>query len=89
MDSHLYWGEQAYEKTDEYVNRKYVILSQIYVYGKRGSEWKRMKNGSDKMPLIQLVKILQTKVLIIFINSKVMGEYKTNCKDFLFITLTI
>ena len=53
-----------------------------------------MQNGDYKTSSIQLFKSVKLKVgtkgLIIFVNSKIAGEYQTNCKDFiLFITSTI
>ena len=47
-----------------------------------------MQNDDDKTSLIQLLKSI--KLIGLFINSKVVGEYKTEFKDFiLFFTSTI
>ena len=47
-------------------------------------------NGGDINTVDSTFKVDQIKGFIIFVNSKVVGEYKTGCKDFiLFNTSTI
>ena len=67
----------------EYVNRNRTSLSHhqmatfIKSMGKRVSEWKRSQNGGEKNPVDLIFNVGQTKGFIIFINSKIAGEYKT------------
>ena len=83
MDSSLYRDErQAYVKMGEYVNSKWNPSSyhQLATFIKPTensvSEWKRMQNGGKKNAIDSIFNVNQTKC-IIFINSKVAGEYKT------------
>ena len=54
------------------------------------SEWKRMQNGGIKRHQFDFFKVDQTKGFLIFINSKITGEYKMLSKVvILYITFRI
>ena len=76
----------------EYVNNNWNFLShpQFKSVGKELANGRECKLATTKTVTDLIIKVDQTKDLIIFINAKFAGEYKTISKDFILsFTLTI
>ena len=61
------------------INRKWNPLLPLLNLGK-DSEWKRMQNGGDKTPLIQLLKSIKLNVLLCLSIQKLRENIKHGLK---------